>query len=160
MKNLMKNAMLIVTSIFLALAFASHDAKSEYKPVPQKTVAKKDRTGQWISAGHVERGVASFYNKDSVRPYPGKGYLTANGERFDDRAATAAHKTLPIGTVVKVTDLKTGKYVIVRINDRGPYIKGRIIDLTEGAAQNLGIAGKRGVAKVKMEVVGFSDKAS
>ncbi|MBC8464786.1 MAG: septal ring lytic transglycosylase RlpA family protein [Parcubacteria group bacterium] len=160
MKNLMKNTALVVASVFLALAFASHDAKSEYKPVPQKTVAKKDRNGRWISAGHVERGIASYYNKASVRPYPGKGYLTANGKRFDDKADTAAHRSLPFGTVVKVTDIKTGRWVIVRINDRGPYVEGRIIDLTEGAAEKIGIAGKKGLAKVKMEVIRFSDKTS
>ena len=66
-------------------------------------------------------------------------------------AMTAAHKTLPFGTIVKVTDLDTGRSVRVRINDRGPFIQGRIIDLSRRAAERLGIRG-RGLAKVRVEI--------
>jgi rare lipoprotein A len=81
------------------------------------------------------------------------GTKTASGERLVDSAPTAAHKTLPMGTKVKVTNLHNGKSEIVKISDRGPYTKGRIIDVTVGVAERLGFK-KNGVAKVKVEVVG------
>lgn len=93
-----------------------------------------------------ERGIASWYG-------PGyHGRLTANGERFDKWAMTAAHKKLPFGTMVRVRDLKTRKTVTVRINDRGPFVAGRIIDLSEGAAERLGVK-TQGLAKVELEVL-------
>lgn len=95
----------------------------------------------------AETGYASFYgNGEKLNKH------TASGEVFNRNAMTAAHRTLRLGTYVKVTDLKTGKHVIVKINDRGPFIKGRIIDLSKGAAIKLGMF-KRGVAKVKVEIV-------
>ncbi len=78
--------------------------------------------------------------------------MTASGERFDKTAMTAAHRTLPFGTRVKVTRADTGKSVVVRINDRGPFTKGRIIDLSEKAAKELRMTG-RGTAPVKLEVL-------
>ena len=84
-------------------------------------------------------GLASWYNE---------GHTTANGERFDPKGLTAAHRTLPFGTKVRVTH--KGRSVIVRINDRGPFVPGRIIDLSEAAARQLGITG---VAKVTLEVL-------
>jgi len=88
-------------------------------------------------------GVASFY---------GSGERTANGEKFNPRDMTAAHRHLPFGTRVRVTDVKTGKSVTVRINDRGPFIAGRIVDVSPAAAEQLGMVG-RGVAQVKLDVV-------
>ena len=79
------------------------------------------------------------------------GRKTASGERFNQYAMTAAHKTLPFGTKVKITNPKTNKSVIVTINDRGPYIHGRQFDLSKGAAQAIGMAG---VANVTAEVLG------
>ena len=78
------------------------------------------------------------------------GERTANGEYAHAHALTAAHRTLPFGTKVKVTNLTTGRSVIVRINDRGPYIKGRIIDLTPAGAEAIGFSG---LARVQLEVV-------
>jgi len=78
------------------------------------------------------------------------GERTANGEYAHAHAFTAAHRTLPFGTTVKVTNLTTGKSVIVRINDRGPYIEGRIIDLTPAGAKAIGFSG---LARVQLEVV-------
>ncbi|MDO4769650.1 MAG: septal ring lytic transglycosylase RlpA family protein, partial [Brachymonas sp.] len=75
--------------------------------------------------------------------------LTANGERYNMNALTAAHRTLPFGTMVLVKNTATGKTVTVRINDRGPYIKGRIIDLSRAAARELGISGIQRVALYK-----------
>jgi len=88
-------------------------------------------------------GVASFY---------GHGSRTANGEKFDPGELTAAHRTLPFGTRLKVTDVATGRSVTVRVNDRGPFIPGRIVDVSSSAAESLGMTG-RGLAKVKLDVV-------
>lgn len=79
------------------------------------------------------------------------GRKTASGERFDKMEMTAAHKTLPFGSLVRVVDSKTGKAVLVRINDRGPYCGGRVLDLSEGAATRLGMKG-RGTANARLEV--------
>ena len=92
----------------------------------------------------VHVGDASWYG-------PGfGGKTTASGEVFDETKMTAAHKTLPLGTKAKVTNLKDGKSVQVEINDRGPYAEGRIIDLSQAAAKALGII-DRGVVKVRVE---------
>ncbi len=98
----------------------------------------------------VTEGKASYY-ADRFH-----GRLTANGERFNMHEMTAAHKSLPFGSMVRVTNLANGKKVVVRINDRGPYIKGRIIDLSKGAAKEIGLI-KKGVSKVKLEVYDGSD---
>jgi len=91
-----------------------------------------------------EEGKASFYGDELT------GQKTASGAKYDPDAMTAAHPTLPLGTAVTVTDPATDKQVEVEINDRGPFTKGRDIDLSKGAAEKLGIAGK-GVADVKIE---------
>ena len=90
-----------------------------------------------------EIGLASYYFD---------GQKTASGEPFDSNALTGAHRTVPFGTTVRVTILKTGKQVIVRINDRGPFVKGRIIDVSRHAAEVLGMVGA-GLARVKVEIV-------
>lgn len=88
-------------------------------------------------------GLASFYADDTE---------TASGQKFDPRDFTAAHPTLPFGTRLRVTDVDTGRSVIVRVNDRGPYVPGRIVDVSYSAATTLGMT-DRGIAKVKVEVV-------
>ena len=88
-------------------------------------------------------GFASFYGHQS---------RTASGEKFNPQELTAAHRTLPFGTKVRVTDVATGRSVTVRVNDRGPFIPGRVVDISSSAAETLGISG-RGVAKVKLDVV-------
>lgn len=89
-------------------------------------------------------GVASYYG-------PGfHGRTTANGERFDQNAMTAAHKTLPFGTRLKVTNPVTGKSVTVRINDRGPFHGNRVLDLSQGAAAAIGMV-RAGVQRVRMQ---------
>lgn len=95
---------------------------------------------------HYQTGTASFYG--------GKwhGKKTASGEKFDQNSMTAAHKTLPFGTKVRVTNLSNGKTVIVRINNRGPYSKGRIIDLSKGVFSKIENISK-GVTKVKLEIL-------
>ncbi|MDR3473307.1 MAG: septal ring lytic transglycosylase RlpA family protein [Devosia sp.] len=88
-------------------------------------------------------GIASFYGQES-------GHRTANGEAFDGTGMTAAHRSLPFGTIVVVTDMATGRHVTVRINDRGPFVRGRILDLSRAAARRLGIIG-RGTARVCLD---------
>ncbi len=85
-----------------------------------------------VSAGKSVKGQASFY----ADKYQGK--MTASGELFKQEAKTAAHRKLPFGTRVKVTNIKNGKSVVVRINDRGPFVKGRIIDLSRSAFRSIG----------------------
>ena len=102
--------------------------------------------GNTNASGSIKKeGLASFYWQDQK---------TANGEQFNKHDLTAAHKTLPFGTLLKVTRVKTGESVVVRINDRGPFIKGRIVDLSLAAAREIGLTRKIGVTKVKLEVVG------
>jgi rare lipoprotein A len=96
--------------------------------------------------GYKEKGIASWYG----RKYHGR--LTANGERYDMHAMTAAHKRLPFGVLVEVKNLENGKKTRVRINDRGPFKKGRIIDLSYAAARELGMV-EQGLARVRIRVV-------
>jgi rare lipoprotein A len=87
-------------------------------------------------------GIASYYS----------GTRTASGEKFDGKELTAAHRTLPFGTRLLVTNVKTGRSVTVRVNDRGPFIPGRVVDVSHAAAEKLGMVGS-GLAKVKVDVV-------
>ena len=98
----------------------------------------------------LQTGIASYYGSK----YHGR--KTANGETFDMYALTAAHNELPFGTKIKVTNLNNHKGVVVRINDRGPFVKGRILDLSYGAAQKLEMIGT-GTAPVKIEVLEFGE---
>jgi len=96
--------------------------------------------------GQIENGIASYYH-DSLH-----GNKTASGQIYDKNKISAAHKSLPLGTRVRVTDLRTGKSIEARVNDRGPFVKGRIIDLSRQAAKELGLL-KKGITKVKVEVL-------
>jgi rare lipoprotein A len=99
-----------------------------------------------LAGGRSEQvGMASYYGREH------DGRRTASGEVFDMNGMTAAHRTLPFGTRVRVTNLANGRQVMVRINDRGPFRRGRIVDLSYAAARKLGIVG-RGVAKVRVAV--------
>ena len=97
-------------------------------------------------AGPVERGKASYYH-DSLH-----GNLTANGERYDRNAMTAAHRKLPFGTVVRVTNLENGKSARLRINDRGPFVRGRVIDVSRRAAERLDFV-REGVVDVEFVIL-------
>ena len=96
-----------------------------------------------------EEGLASWYGADDKKVIE-HGRLTASGEKFDMYEMTAAHKTLKLGTMVKVTNLENQRSVVVRINDRGPYIAGRIIDLSLKAARMLDMK-EKGTARVRIE---------
>ncbi|OEY67611.1 septal ring lytic transglycosylase RlpA family protein [Marinobacter sp. X15-166B] len=102
--------------------------------------------GSSTRVGYTETGLASYYAMKF------QGRQTANGERFNQSASTAAHKTLPFGTRVKVTNSRNGKSVVVRINDRGPFVRGRVIDLSRSAFERIGNL-DTGVIPVKVEVI-------
>lgn len=102
---------------------------------------------------HYQSGVASYY-ADKFN-----GRRTANGERFSNSEMTAAHKTLPFGTLVEVTNTRNGRSVVVRVNDRGPYAHTRVVDLSKAAARQLGIHGA-GTAHVKLAVLNKNKKAT
>lgn len=98
------------------------------------------------ASGHSDTGQASYYGNEF------HGRKTANGERFDQGKLTAAHRTLPFGTRVKVTNTQNGKTVVVRVNDRGPFVKGRIIDLSSSAFRNIASL-NAGVVPVRIQVI-------
>ena len=94
--------------------------------------------------GAAQAEVATYYGQEFA------GHRTASGEKFNPSAMTAAHRTLPFGTRVRVTKSRNGRSVIVRINDRGPFVKGRAIDLSSGAARAIGMTS---TGNVRMEVI-------
>lgn len=125
----------IVLFLCLGIVFFVHGC------APHKKYTQDPR---WL--GYTQNGKASYYAmKFQFR-------RTASGERFNNFSMSAAHKSLPFGTRVRVTNIRNGKHVTVRINDRGPYIKGRIIDLTRGAFAEIEDI-KRGVTDVEIKVV-------
>lgn len=104
-----------------------------------------------VNIGDTFKGTASWYGPNF------HGKWTSNGERYNMYGFTAAHKTLPMNTILKVTNLRNGKSVVVRVNDRGPFVANRIIDLSKVAAQKIDMIGT-GTAPVKLEVIGFAGK--
>ena len=115
---------------------------------PLALSAKETQHHQSSAISHAKpiTGVASFYGGKF------QGKRTASGEIFNANAMTAAHRTLPFGTQIMVTNLRNGRSVVVRVNDRGPHVKGRIIDLSKAAAKKIGI-GRAGTARVRLEVL-------
>ena len=105
----------------------------------------------YVEVGQTMKGISSWYGPNF------HGKYTSNGERYNMHARTAAHKTWPMDTMVKVHNLQNGKSTIVRINDRGPFVRGRIIDCSYKAGKEIGLD-RMGIAKVQIEVVGFSGK--
>lgn len=105
----------------------------------------------YVSVNDTMRGVSSWYGPNF------HGKLTSNGERYNMHGMTAAHKTWPMDTMVKVENLKNGKSVVVRINDRGPFVSGRIIDCSYAAGKAIGLD-RTGIAPVKLTVLGFAGK--
>lgn len=113
------------------------------RPVATASVVRRAPARETSERKSPSNGVASFY---------WQGTKTASGEKFDPNELTAAHPTLPFGTKLRVTNTSTGRSVTVRVNDRGPYVPGRVVDVSYSAAQELGMVG-RGVAPVKLDVV-------
>ncbi len=124
--------------LLLVSALAACATPARTRPVP-------------VAIGHEESGLASWYG----HPYHGR--RTASGEVYDMGQMTAAHRTMPFGTWVRVTSVDTGRSVEVRINDRGPFEKGRIIDLSYAAARVLGAVGP-GVIRVRLRVIAPSGR--
>jgi len=102
-----------------------------------------------VQVGETFNGIASWYGPNF------HGKFTSNGEKYNMYDLTAAHKTLPMNTILKVTNRRNGKSVIVRVNDRGPFVNNRIIDLSKAAAQHIGMIGT-GTSPVHLEVIGFA----
>ena len=152
----MKSKILIYTIIISSTFFNCSNAPRYYKSDntnvnrPSKKVSKSGKEDK--SKGHrkIIRGISSFYAEDF------HGKLTANGEVYDMYGLTAAHKTMPLNTICRVTNLENNKSLILRINDRGPYIKGRILDCSYGAAKKLDFI-NQGTTKVKIEVIEWGD---
>ena len=115
------------------------------------TVLGRTYQPTYVKLGDTMKGISSWYGPNF------HGKLTSNGERYNMYRKTAAHKTWPMDTMVKVINLQNGKSTVVRINDRGPFVRGRIIDCSYAAGKALGLD-KMGIAKVKLEVVGFAGK--
>ena len=126
-----------IAAVITITAFACSCAPRVYRPPTQKVVAR-------------EEGIASWYGRKF------HGRKTSNGERYNMYGISAAHRTLPLGTIARVTHVHSGRLVTVRINDRGPFVDDRIIDLSYGAAKRLGMV-KEGVAPVIVEVYGGAE---
>jgi rare lipoprotein A len=143
MKKLMA-VKLSAMSLLLASCANSVKFSDSVEPVDDYK-AKTEMVLQQTESDSIE-GKASYYHDKF------DGRMTANGEKFDQKALTAAHKTLPFGTVLQVTNMDNGKTVKVRINDRGPYVGDRVIDLSKAAAQQLGMMGN-GLANVQIQIL-------
>ena len=130
--------------------YSPQDQSQSRQKAGQKpyTVAGKRYEPLSSHEGFVQEGIASSYGRDF------HGRKTSSGEAFDMNAMTAAHKTLPLGVYVKVQHKRTGREIIVRINDRGPFVRERIIDLSEGAARRLDMINE-GLAPVRITALGY-----
>ena len=152
---MMKHCMLFLCCVVLVSACAPKKTPSTKSPEPrlkayQKpyTVLGKRYEPLQTHAGFVQTGIASWYGPDF------HGKKTSNGETYDMHAMTAAHKTLPLGVYVRVQNRDNGHETVVRVNDRGPFVKGRIIDLSYSAARKLGVD-LAGTASVRIEALGY-----
>ncbi|GEJ55804.1 septal ring lytic transglycosylase RlpA family protein [Anaeromyxobacter diazotrophicus] len=133
-------ARLLALAAALAAAACSHAGPrpSAEEPPPSPKPARPE-------APRGETGLASYYARGL------HGRLTASGERYDRHALTCAHRRYPFGTLLRVTDLESGRSVVVRVTDRGPFAEGRIVDLSYAAARALGML-ERGLARVAIEL--------
>jgi len=132
-----------------ALAAALAAACAHRGPPPETAMGPPEERPAPRGPGEPEGGevgVASFYARSL------QGRRTASGTRYDGRRMTCAHRTHPFGTVLRVTDVETGKSVVVKVTDRGPFTEGRIVDLSWAAARKLGMI-ERGLARVRIEPV-------
>ena len=132
--------LIVVLAAAVALAGCGHKRRARVTP------AHTRRNPAAVQPGHKEEGIASWYG----HPYHGR--MAASGEIYDMEKMTAAHRTLPFNTWVRVTDLDNQRTVELRITDRGPFVGGRIIDVSHAAARELGLIGP-GVARVRIEVI-------
>ena len=154
------NILLCLTGLFLA-GCASNEVNLSDSPYSQAAAIKGQGgsykvgkpykiSGQWYypkeDYSYSEVGIASWYGKDF------HAKKTANGENYDMNTLTAAHRTLPLPSIVRVTNLENGRSLVLRVNDRGPYAKNRIIDISKRGAQLLGFQ-TQGTAKVRVDLL-------
>ena len=164
-RNVFQSLVIVLGAASLAACAQSTAVRnSEFAGPSRHASLNHDRTASFVINRHVvsarkhtpfarpnnatptqiaSQGVASFYTE---------GQQTASGKKFDTHDLTAAHPTLPFGTRLRVTNVATGRSVTVRVNDRGPYVPGRVVDVSHSAAAALGMVGS-GIAKVKLDVV-------
>lgn len=136
------NNRLLLLLLILPVVFSCAKKSVESTRPP----GEKAPPGGYIEEGSTQVGIASWYGIEEHNNH------AASGERFSKHAYTAAHKSLPLGTVVRVTNMENGRDVIVEINDRGPFVKGRIIDLSYAPAKSIGMI-QQGTVEVKVEVI-------
>src|SRR5437868_5944357 len=144
---------LAIASMIVGLGAAQGPNISEAKPAPVSSVQVRPEVRKQVKTKPYQVGTASWYGQI----FDGKP--TASGEPYDMYDMTAAHLTLPMGSYVRVTNLRNGKAVVVRVNDRGPIVPGRIIDLSYGAAQALQFK-HRGLQRVRLDLVNPRDQKS
>ena len=151
-----RTTLTLIGILVVACTSAPRYRNPESPPSPTTTAANpasappSSNPREITTRGAYQVGRASYY------AHKFHGRQTANGEIFDMYAMTAAHRELPLGSVIRVTHLGNGKAVRVRVNDRGPFVTGRILDLSLGAAQRLDMVSE-GVARIKIEIVELAD---
>ncbi len=164
MKRLLPLIIIISLAVFTSF-FSGCSSKKVHKPHKTKYTSKarhkatmrsykvrgKKYHPSYVTVGQVQKGISSWYGPNF------HGKKTSNGEVYNMHARTAAHKTWPMDTMVKVRNLQNGRSTTVRINDRGPFVRGRIIDCSYTAGKEIGLD-RMGIAKVSIEVVGFAGK--
>ena len=163
MLSIILNKVIIITfSIFLfhcapsprykasSSNFVKNNTVKSSKPSNKKQKSLRKDKAKFNTSKMLYKGISSYYGPKF------HGKLTANGEIFDMYGVTAAHKEFPFNTITRVTNEKNGKSLIIRINDRGPYIDGRILDCSFGAAKKLGFV-TDGTAPVKIEIIEWGD---
>ena len=133
----------LVMPLMLVASAAAQDTDAAALPA---VAASAIPLADIIEETEIDGGMASYYGNELA------GNRTANGERFDPGELTAAHRTLPFGSMVRVTNMSTGDSVIVRINDRGPFSRGRVIDVSHAAAREIGMQ-RSGTARVKLALL-------
>jgi rare lipoprotein A len=140
----------LVAIAAMACALPSGAARAERQETGPGVAEITSAIGRGIAT--VQEGIVSWYGAQF------HNRRTASGERFDQSALTMAHPNLPFGTVARVTNLRNGRSVVVRVNDRGPFVGKRIADLSQAAADELGML-RKGLAKVRIEVLGEEDES-
>jgi rare lipoprotein A len=150
LRSLAKILFILVLVALVGFTLVVNEDKITEPVVTENVVSVEEET---ITA---DRSLVEFVDKGSMKASwygPGfHGRKTANGEVYDQMSFTAAHKSLKFGTLLKITNLKNNKSVVIRINDRGPYVHGRDLDLSKAAALELGMV-RKGVAKIKVEEI-------
>jgi rare lipoprotein A len=150
LKSLTKMLLVLCMLSLVGFTFVTSDISKASEPMnkEEKVPVNEEENNIKSIVNYIDKGVmtASWYGPRF------NGKLTANGEIFDQQAFTAAHKKLKFGTLLKLTNLRNNKSIVVRINDRGPYVRGRQLDLSKAAALSLGMV-ERGVVKLKVEEI-------